>query len=72
MNDDMRDEYDFSNSVRGKFYNAGAKLQIPVYLDENVQAYFMQKADSKGVTLSDLVNGLLKKEIEIIEALTTT
>jgi hypothetical protein len=59
----MRDEYDLSNSVRGKFYNADTKLQIPVYLDENVQAYFMQKADSKGVTLSDLVNAFSKRRL---------
>jgi hypothetical protein len=39
-----------------------------VYLDEEVQTYLAKKAEAKGVELSELVNKLLKKEIEIIEA----
>lgn len=68
---EMRDGYDFSKGERGKFYHPNARLNIPVYLDEHVQAYLMQKADAKGVTLSELVNDLLKREIEIIKAVTT-
>jgi hypothetical protein len=63
----MRREYDFSKGQRGKFYKRGAVFKLPVYLDEAVQAYLAAKAESKGVELSDLVNELLKKEIEIIE-----
>ncbi len=63
----MRREYDFSKGQRGKFYKPGAALKLPVYLDENVQSYLAAKAQSKGVELSELVNELLKKEIEIIE-----
>ena len=63
----MKREYDFSKGVRGKFYKAGATFKLPVYLDEKVQSYLAAKAASKGVELSDLVNDLLKKEIEIIE-----
>ena len=55
----------------GKVYRSSPKLNIPVYLDEQVQAYLMQKADTKGVTLSDLVNDLLRREIDIIETVTT-
>ena len=29
----MKDEYDFSNAERGKFYQPGAQLNIPVYLE---------------------------------------
>lgn len=63
----MKREYDFSKGVRGKFYKAGATFKLPVYLDEKVQSYLAAKAESKGVELSDFVNDLLKKEIEIIE-----
>jgi len=63
----MKPEYDFSKGQRGKFYKAGATFKLPVYLDENIQSYLAAKAQSKGVELSDLVNDLLKKEIEIIE-----
>ena len=64
----MKREYDFSKGQRGKFYKAGAVFKLPVYLDENVHSYLVARADSKGVELSDLVNELLRKEIEIIES----
>ena len=63
----MKPEYDFSKGQRGKFHKAGAVFKLPVYLDQDVQSYLAAKAQSKGVELSDLVNDLLKKEIEIIE-----
>lgn len=64
----MKDHYDFSKGVRGKFYKPDAILRLPVYLDEKVESYLTAKADAKGVELSVLVNDLLQKEIEIIEA----
>lgn len=66
--DDMPSEIDFSKGVRGKFYNANTTLNLPVYLDADVQAYLVAIADKKGVTLSVLANDLLKREIGIIEA----
>lgn len=51
-----------------KFYHASAKLNLPGYLNEAVQDYLAAKADAKGIEPSDLVNDLLKREIEIIEA----
>lgn len=64
----MKDEYDFSKGVRGKFYRPGAKLTLPVYLDHEVQTYLAQRASERGVELSELVNDLLRKDIELIEA----
>ncbi len=64
----MKDHYDFSKGVRGKFYRPDAAFRLPVYLDVKVESYLAAKADAKGVELSDLVNDLLKREIEIIEA----
>lgn len=32
----MKDEYDFSKGERGKFYRPGLKLQLPVYLHDEV------------------------------------
>lgn len=66
--DDMPAEIDFTKGVRGKFYHANAKLNLPVYLDQDVQAYLSIIASKKGVQLSDLANDLLKREIGIIEA----
>ena len=64
----MKKQYDFSKGVRGKFYSPDAVFRLPVYLNEDVQSWLTAKAQSKGIELSDLVNDLLKKEIEIIEA----
>jgi hypothetical protein len=64
----MKDHYDFSKGERGKFYRPDAVFRLPVYLDDAVQTYLAARADAKGIELSDLVNDLLKREIEIIEA----
>ena len=67
MTDSMRDEYDFSNAVRGKFYRKNARIQMPIYLDESVQQPLMQIAEQKGIALSDLINQLLQKDVELLE-----
>lgn len=64
----MKEEVDFTNGERGKFYREKATFKLPIYLEFEVESYLTQKAAHKGVELSDLVNQLLKKEIEIIEA----
>lgn len=65
--DDMPAEIDFSRGKRGKFYEAGAQLNLPVYLEPEVQERRAQLASAKGVELSTLINELLKKDIELIE-----
>lgn len=64
----MKDEYDFSEAVRGKFYRPDAEIVLPVHLESDVQAFLTARADAKGIPLSQLVNDLLKKDIELIEA----
>jgi hypothetical protein len=66
--DAMPAEIDFSGATRGKFYRPNLKLNLPVYLDAEVQAYLATIAIRKGVPVSDLANDLLKREIAIIEA----
>ena len=63
----MKDHYDFSKGVRGKFHKPEAVFRLPVYLDERVQDYLSAKAEAKGVDLAELVNDMLKKDIELIE-----
>lgn len=67
-NDDIPAEIDFSKGQRGKFFKAGATLNLPVYLDADVQKYLSARAQAKGVEFGQLVNELLKKDIELIEA----
>jgi hypothetical protein len=64
----MKDEYDFSKAERGKFYRAGAVLAPPGHLDPEVLAFLTARAEARGVSLNALVNALLKKDIELIEA----
>lgn len=66
-NGDMPSEINFSGGTRGKFYRRNAKLNLPVYLDADIQAYLTAIAARKGVALSELANEILKKEIAIIE-----
>jgi hypothetical protein len=64
----MKDEYDVSGAQRGRFYRADAVLNPPVHLDPEVLAFLSTRAEARGVSLSELVNALLKKDIELIEA----
>ena len=66
--DPMKDEYDFSNAERGKFFRGGARLVPPVHLDPEVLEYLVERAAARGISLSSLVNTLLRKDIELIEA----
>ncbi|MCX6592110.1 MAG: hypothetical protein NTZ56_11335 [Acidobacteria bacterium] len=64
----MKPEYDFSKGERGKFFEANAELRLPIYLDADIQRYLTERAADQGVPLSEMVNGLLKHEIQIIES----
>jgi len=68
MTDDMKDEYDFSKAERGRFYRKDAVAVPPVHLDPEVLAFLTARAKARGIPLSELVNELLKKDIELIEA----
>ena len=64
----MKPEYDFSRSERGKFFRPNAEVRLPIYLNSAVQTYLTERAAEKGVPLGDMVNTLLKQEIEMIES----
>jgi len=66
-NDDIPAEIDFTGGTRGKFYQPNARLNLPVYLDPDVQAYLAAMAAKKGLPLSELANDLLKKDIAILK-----
>ena len=64
----MKQEYDFSKGERGKFFHKDARLNLPVYLDEEVQRYLQERAKAKGIEVAQLVNEMLKQDIKLIEA----
>ncbi len=63
----MKKEYDFSKAERGTFYNEKARLNIPVYLDSDIQAFVDTIAESKNRDVSAVVDELLKKDMDIAE-----
>jgi len=63
----MKDEYDFANAERGKFYRPREELKVPVYLEEDVLLYLQGR--KRDADLSSIVNEILRKEIEILKAL---
>lgn len=66
----MRREYDFSKAVRGKFYRKGADLRLPIYLEPKLQSKLQRIARKKGKDVGEMVNQLLRKDIEFLEELT--
>jgi hypothetical protein len=64
----MKTEYDFAGGQRAKFFRPGATLVPPIHLEPAVRLYLCERAAAQGTTLSALVNLLLKKDIELIEA----
>lgn len=66
----MKSEYDFSKAEQGKFYRKGAVIQLPIYLDAKVQAQVERVARKNGKDVSELVNQVVQKEMELIEELT--
>jgi predicted HicB family RNase H-like nuclease len=60
----MKDEYDFSTAERGKFPREDARLSPLIHLDPEVFDYLSKRASAQGVSLSSLVNTLLKRDVE--------
>jgi len=67
----MKKEYDFTNAKQGKFYRPLNELDIPIYLDDDIKTFFMQKLKNrdKDFSLSSIINSLLKQDIEISKKL---
>lgn len=65
----MRKEYDFSKGERGKFYRPDMKLNIPIYLDDEVSAFVDKIASKKRIDRSSVVNEFLRGDIKIAEAM---
>lgn len=67
QDNDIPVEIDFSRGSRGKFFRPGARISLPVYLEAEVQDYLAARAQARGMDVGQLVNELLKQDIERIE-----
>lgn len=63
----MKKEYDFSKAERGKFYRPDVKLNLPIYLDEEVLAFVQRIARRRKTDLSSVVNRFLRGEMKPVE-----
>ena len=68
--DEMPAEINFSKGVRGLHrVPEGAMVLMPASIEKGVWEYFSGKAKQRGVSLSDLLSDVLRRDIEINEAL---
>jgi hypothetical protein len=67
---DMPREIDFSKGARGLHHvPSSAKVFMPASIEKSVWEYFSGKAEEKGIGLAELLSEVLKRDIEINEAL---
>ncbi len=67
---DMPVEIDYSQGVRDLHHvPLGARVLMPASIEKSVWAYFSGKAEERGIRLSELLTEVLKRDIEINEAL---
>jgi hypothetical protein len=64
----MKPEYDFSKGERGKFFRPNAELRVPIDLNPDIHAYLTKRAADEGMPLGEMVNALLKQEIQSVES----
>jgi len=66
----MPAQIDFSKGIRGLHHiPPGARVFLPTSIERSVWEYFSAKAEQKGIDLSELLTDVLKRDIEINEAL---
>jgi hypothetical protein len=63
----MKEQYDFSKGVRGKFYHPDAEFNTPIYLEPELADFIRNLALSKNMDMTKIVNLLLKKDKELID-----
>ncbi len=59
---EMKDEYDFSHGIRGRFY-APHKKSTTIRLDDDILLYFKKRAGEEKVGYQTLLNAALREYI---------
>ncbi len=65
----MKDEYDFSKGERGKFFRKNIKINLPIYLEPDTREFVEKIALKKGLEIETVVNKLIKKNIQLVKAI---
>ena len=64
----MKEEYDFSKGIRGKFYRPKAIFNFAVYLEPDVDSFLSKLAEKKETDVQVLVNEWLRANIRLVES----
>ena len=66
----MRDHYDFSKGVKGKYTRPMEELKLPIYLDPLVAKGLEELSRTSGKDVGAIANALLQKDLELLETAT--
>lgn len=70
VDDEIAEEVDFRKAARGRHHiPAEASVFLPASIEGSIWEYFPDRAERKGAGLSELLTDVLKRDIEINEAL---
>ncbi|NIM11664.1 MAG: hypothetical protein GTO45_06190 [Candidatus Aminicenantes bacterium] len=65
----MKPEYDFSKGERGKFYRKNIKINLPIYLEPDIQEFVENIASKKGMDVETVVNEMIKNNIQLAKVI---
>jgi len=65
----MRKQYNFSKGKQGNFHQPDTILKLPIYLDDDLVAFFEEYAKEKKADLQTAVNDILRHNKEMLQAL---
>ncbi len=60
---DLKDEYDFSGGVRGRFYKP-KKIPTSMRLDNDIIMFLKKEASEKKIAYQTLINNLLREHMQ--------
>ena len=60
---EVLDDYDFSDGIRGRFYEP-KKIPVSLRLDNDIVLYFKKLASEQKVPYQTLINALLRKKMQ--------
>lgn len=65
----MKKEYDFSKGERGKFFRKNIRINLPIYLEPDIQDFVEKIALKKGLEIEIVVNKLIKKNMQLVKSI---
>lgn len=63
----MREQYDFSQGERGRFYRPNAEMNVPVYLDADNLSFVEKIAGRRNKNISVVVNELIRSDKQLAD-----